>query len=343
MSEPAVLTTPPASDPEGVGSGQPALGSSRWSDFRTRYLVPTITTVALVVLVLLGGATTPSFLSGPNLLNVVQVASLTGIIALGVTFLTLSGNYFSLSLEQTGALCSIVFAASVGAGMPWVPALALTLVVGCVTGALQGLFVAAGANPIIVTIAGGAAIYGLAAAVTGSRAQLIRGPAAEFLGSSQPLGIPITTWTFVILALAAQLILIKTRFGRSVMLVGSNRSTARAVGLPIGRVSLATFVIAGAFAALAGAFVAAQSNRGLVTNLSGANLEVVAAVLVGGTSIQGGDGSMFRTALGAIFIALLQNMLVLRGLDSGPRQLILGLAVVVGVSLFWLAKGGRKR
>ena len=343
MNDPTgVATSPQSSKGNGTTAGPSRIPRSV-DEFRTRYLVPAIIAFAIVVVVVAGGVTTPSFLSSDNLLNIVQVASLTGIIALGVTFLTLSGNFFSLSLEQTGALCSIVFAAAVTQGWPWLIALAAAIVVGCLTGAVQGLFVALGANPIIVTIAGGAAIFGAAAVFSGSRAQIIRGQNVGWLGSIQPLGIPITTWAFVFLAVVSQLMLVKTRFGRSLVLVGANRHAARAVGLPIGRISWGAFVLAGGFAALAGAFVAAQSNRGLVSNLEGANLEVVAAVLVGGTSIQGGEGSMFRTALGAVFIASLQNILILRGYSSGPRQLILGLAVVLGVSLFWIAKGGRTR
>lgn len=314
-----------------------------WLDYRTRYLVPTITLSALIVILAVGGTTTHSFLSGDNLLNIVQVASLTGIIALGTTFLTLSGNFFSLSLEQTGALCSISFAAMIGWGLPWPLAVLLTVAVGCACGALQGAFVAFGANPIIVTIAGGAAIIGLASVLTGSHAVIIRSTNVQWIGTSQPLGVPITTWTFLAMSVVAQVVLVRTRFGRSVMLTGSNRPAARAVGLPIGRISSNAFIISAGCAAVAGIFVAAQSNRGLVTNLAGSNLDVVAAVLIGGTSIQGGDGSVFRTALGAIFIALLQNLLILRGYSSGLRELVEGLAIVVGVSVFWLAKGGTRR
>ena len=346
MSERTELAEPlgagePGPEPA-EATGQPLIPRT-WADYRARYLAPTITTAALLVLVLAGGLSTPTFLNGSNLLNVVQVASLTGIIALGTTFLTLSGNFFSLSLEQTGALCSIAFAASLGWGWAWPAALLLALLIGAVTGLVQGVFVAFGANPIIVTIAAGAAIFGLAAVATNSRAQLIQGDSVRWLGDGQPLGVPITTWTFVLLAVIAQVVLVKTRYGRSTMLVGSNRATARSVGLPIGRVSTAAFVLAGLCAALAGVFVAAQSDRGLVSNLQGANLDVVAAVLVGGTSIQGGEGSVFRTALGAVFISLLQNILVLRGYSSGPRELVEGIVVVVGVSVFWLARGGRKR
>lgn len=337
IAESASQTTPPAET-----INQPLIPRT-WADFRTRYLTSTIIAFALIVLIVAGGATTPTFLTGDNLLNVVQVASLTGIIALGTTFLTLSGNFFSLSLEQTGALCSIAFAASLGWGWSWPLALVFALAAGAACGAVQGGFVAFGANPIVVTIAAGAAIIGLASVLTGSKAVIIHTSSVRWIGTSQPLGIPIQTWIFVVLAVVAQVVLVKTRYGRSIVLVGANRAAARSVGLPIGRVSYGAFVISGLAAAIAGVFVAAQSNRGLVSNLGGANLDVVAAVLVGGTSIQGGDGSMLRTALGASFIALLQNILILRGYDSGPRQLIEGVVVVIGVSVFWLAKGGRRR
>lgn len=313
-----------------------------WTELRARFLVPTVAAVALVALLIFGGITTPQFLTSENFLNIVQVASLIGIMAIGTTFLTLSGNYFSLSIQQTGAICSIIFAIGVGLGWSWIVAAIVAIAVGGFFGLLQGVIVAIGANPIIVTIAAGAAIYGLAALLTNSRAQLIDSDRVVWLATARPLGIPLTTWAFVLLAIVAQIVIVKTRFGRTVMLGGANRHTARAVGFPMGRISAQAFVISGVCAALAGVFVAAQSSRGLVTNLEGTNLAVVAAVLVGGTAIQGGEGSAMRTALGAVFIALLQNLLILQGWNTGQRQLAEGIAVVIAVSLFWLMKGGRK-
>lgn len=317
--------------------------SATWTELRTSYLVPTMSAVIVILLVLVGGVTTKGFLSTDNMLNIVRIASLTGIMALGMTFVTMSGNFFSLAVAQTGALASIAFASAMVWGWGWTLALLLGLVVGLIAGGVLGLFVAAGANPIVITIAGGAAIFGLSAILTDSRAVIIRTESADWIGTSKPLGIPIQTVTFIVLSIAAQFVLTRTRFGRTTTLVGANRAAARASGLPVGRIAVAAFMLSGLGASIAGVFVAAQSNRGLVSNLEGVNLEVVAAVLVGGTAIQGGEGSMFRTTLGALFIVALRNLLILRGYDTGVRTMIEGLAIVAGVSLFWIARGGRTR
>jgi simple sugar transport system permease protein/ribose transport system permease protein len=313
------------------------------SDFRARYLVPTLSFAAVVALILLGGLTTPGFLSTGNLLVTVRVASLTGIMALGMTFITISGSFFSLSVAQTGAFVSIAFAAMVEWGWGWPLALTFGLVVGAILGGAQGAVVALGANPIVVTLAGGGAIFGLAAILTQSRAVIISDNTASWIGTSRPLGIPIQTYTFLVLTVIAQLILVRTRFGRRAILAGANRHAARATGVPLGQVAITTFAASGLAAGLAGIFVAAQSNRGLVTNLQDANFDVVAAVLVGGTAIQGGEGSMIRTTFGAALIVLIDSLLVLRGYSAGVRRIIGGVAIVVAVSAFWFARGGRSR
>ena len=126
-------------------------------------------------------------------------------------------------------------------------------------------------------------------------------------------------------------------------LAGANRDAGKAAGLPIARIEVLTFTLASVAAGIAGIFVAAQTNRGLTTNLEFTTLPVIAAVLVGGTAIQGGDGSMIRTAFGAMFIVAIDSLLELRGYGPGVRTLVGGIAVVVGVCLFWLARGGRKQ
>lgn len=324
-------------EPRPLSSG----GSSLMAEFRATYLVPLISFSAVVLLLAVGGATTSGFLSSANLLVTVRVASLTGIMALGMTFITMSGSFFSLSVAQTAAFCSIAFAAMMEWGWGWPVSLVLALLLGLLLGATQGLIVSLGANPIVVTLAAGAAIFGVAAILTGSRAVIISTPDAEWIGTSRPLGVPIQTYAFLVLTVLAQLVLTRTRFGRRVVLAGANRHTARATGMPIRQVEVAAFAAAGFAAALAGIFVAAQSNRGLVTNLEDANLDVVAAVLVGGTAIQGGEGSMIRTTFGAVLIVMIDSLLVLRGYGPGTRTLVSGLAIVVAVSAFWYARGGK--
>lgn len=314
-----------------------------WSDYRSRYLIPTISFLAVVAVLVAGGITTPGFISQTNLLNTVRVAALTGIMALGMTFITMSGSFFSLSSAQTGALSAISFAAMLGWGWGWPLSLLATLLIAASVGAIQGGFVAIGANPVVITIAAAAAIIGVPAIITGSRAVIIRTDEAEWIGRSVFFGIPIQSWTFLALVVVAQFVLVRTRFGRAVTLAGANRAAARAAGLPIPMIEVLTFTLAALSAGIAGVFVAAQFNRGLVTTFEETTLPVIAAVLIGGTAIQGGDGSMIRTAFGAVFIVAIDSLLVLRGYGTGVRSLVGGLAVAAGVSLFWLARGGRQR
>jgi ribose transport system permease protein len=138
----------------------------------------------------------------------------------------------------------------------------------------------------------------------------------------------------VVLTIVAALVLTKTPFGRRLTLVGSNAAAATATGLRRGTVAIAAFAIASLGAGLAGVFTAAQVKQGITDQFPELTINAIAAVLVGGTVIFGGEGSMLRTALGAVFIAGLDNLLVIRGYSFGVRVTVTGLAVLVGVSLF---------
>jgi simple sugar transport system permease protein/ribose transport system permease protein len=157
---------------------------------------------------------------------------------------------------------------------------------------------------------------------------------ADWLGRGRPFGIPNQTWAFVILTIVAALVLTKTPFGRRLALVGSNAAAATATGLRRGTIAIAAFAIASLGAGLAGMFTAAQVGQGTTDQFPELTINAIAAVLVGGTVISGGEGSMLRTAVGAVFIAGLDNLLVIRGYSFGVRVTVTGLAVLAGVSLF---------
>ena len=292
--------------------------------------------VAVIVgaLFAIGGVTTPAFLTTENLLNIVRAASLTGIVALGMTFITISGNFFSLSLQQTAAFSAITYAATTGWEWPLGLAILATLGLAGLIGLLQGAIVAAGANPIITTLGVGAAVFGLAAHLTDNRTIRTGSTSSEWLGRGRPLGIPTQSWSFILLAIVMIVVLGRTRFGRSVVLVGANTSAAVASGISRGFVALAVFTVSSLLAGLAGIFLAAQIGQGIVNQFSSLNIDVIAAVLVGGTAVQGGDGSMLRTTVGTIFIAVLINLMLLRGFSFGMRFFLEGIAVAVGVSVY---------
>lgn len=296
-------------------------------------------TALIVVVIAFGGITQEQFLTTDNLIAVVRAAALIGIAAVGMTFITLSGNFVSLSTEQTAIISAILFAMALGAGWDLWPAVIVVLIVSVVLGALQGWIVSLGLNSIVTSLGAGAAIFGLANVITDNRTIQARSTVADWLGTSRPLGIPIQVWIFLGLTALTMVVLTKTNFGRRVRLVGANRETAKASGIRVGRTVIYSFLIASSFAALCGILLVAQVGQAKVLNFQGFNIDVVAAVLVGGTAIQGGQGSTLRTALGAIAIALLTNYMLLSQFEYGTRLVITGLVVGAAVLAFNWVRG----
>lgn len=305
----------------------------RFQMTRARWFNVALAVIVLAVIIV-GGATQDQFLTSDNFIAVLRAAALIGIAAVGMTFITLSGNFVSLSTEQTAIISAILFAMALGAGWSLIPAMAVVIGVSLVLGLLQGFIVSLGLNSIVTSLGAGAAIFGIANVITDNRTVQARSTVADFLGSSRPLGIPIQVWIFVLLTVVTMVVLRKTNFGRRVTLVGSNRNTAKASGVRVGRTIVYSFLIASSFAALCGILLVAQVGQAKVLNFEGFNIDVVAAVLVGGTAIQGGEGSTLRTALGAIAIALLSNYMLLAQFEYGTRLAITGAVVGIAVIAF---------
>jgi simple sugar transport system permease protein/ribose transport system permease protein len=305
---------------------------------RRRLVVPVVVAIGVAIVLLVGGITTDAFLTVDNILVVVRAASITGIVAIGMTFITLSGNFVSLSVEQTAIMSAVAFALAYSNGWGIAAAIVVALGLAAVLGLLQGAIVALGLNPIVTTLGAGAAIFGITSIVVENKTIQLGNEGAEWLGVGRPGGIPNQSIAFVALALVSMILLVKTRFGRTISLIGANPHTAAASGIRIPRATIWAFVISAVTAGMVGVFTAAQVGQAKTTMFGNLTIDAVAAVLVGGTAIQGGEGSTVRTALGAVFIALLANLMLLRGYDFGMRLLIEGIIVCVAVSGFHLLR-----
>lgn len=301
-------------------------------------LIPLGVGGAAFIILLIDWFVNPAFLTKENLLQIVRSGALIGIAALGTTFITISGHYFSLSVQQTAMFCSISFAGALSFGWGVLPALIATLLLALVLGLIQGYLVGIGANSIILTLGAGVVVYGMAALVTDNKVVRTGTDIAEWIGRARPLGIPTQTYALVIFTIIAHIVLTRTRFGRLIMLVGTNKDAAQASGLSVKRATLFAFTIASVAAGICGIFLAAQIGQGRVDQFPTLNFDVIAAVLVAGTAIQGGEGSALRTTMGTIFIALLQNLLLLSGQPYGIRIFLVGLCVVLGVSISYLLR-----
>ena len=297
--------------------------------------------VALIVLLIVAGLTTPSFLTLENLLVVIRNASVTGIVALGMSYVTISGNLFALSAEELSILSACIFGWLMRANFGLSLSLVVTLLLSGGGGAVQGGIIALGADPIITTLAFGGFFRGLASVVSQNQNILLGSDAAEWLGTGRPLGVPTQSWAFIILTLVAWFVLQRTRFGRLLLLSGANRVAGTASGLRIGQAALLGLTLLGFCCGITGIFAAAQFGQAVANLFQGLNFDVIAAILVGGIALRGGQGSPIQAALGAVFISLLQNFMLLHDFTSGWRTTVVGILVVAATCGFHLLQRRR--
>jgi ribose/xylose/arabinose/galactoside ABC-type transport system permease subunit len=302
----------------------------------TRHL-PGLFAFVAAGLVVAFAVTTQRYLTLDNLKAILNSASLVGIMALGLTFVTLVGSMVSLAVAQTAVIAAMAFLSALGIGL--IPAIVVAMALGAVVTGAQGLVVGAwNANPVILTIGAGFLIDGFAQGVHGGdTVQPATGAYASL--NSVPAGIPVAVYVMIGVAIVYQYVLRRTVLGRQILLVGENRAAARAAGIPIARVVTAAFALAGLAIGLGGAFLGAF-NSGASTYLEGTRtFDAISAVLVGGTSIAGGHGSALRTLWGAIAIAAISDLLLLRGFGTGMQVLLKGV-LVVGVVVITQARIG---
>jgi ribose/xylose/arabinose/galactoside ABC-type transport system permease subunit len=247
-----------------------------------------------------------------------------------MTCITLSGNLFSLSLGVTVTVASMTFLAWLDLGV--VPALLLSVALGAAICALQGLVIGfLGANPIIVTIGGGSLQLGAAAKFTNGSAVYPDGGGFGWLAGTVA-GLPVSVFVLAGLVLVLDLWLRSSRTGQELYLAGESRGAARAAALRVTRSTVIAFAIAGACAGIGGVLLGAANKNAVLTG--GGDLysfNAIAVVLVGGVAVTGGRGSVSRTVLGALFVAAISDMLLLRGYSTGIQTLVLGVFVLLAI------------
>jgi ribose/xylose/arabinose/galactoside ABC-type transport system permease subunit len=301
---------------------------------------PSTISVAITVLAVLlavAAVTTAGFFSSTNIRSVLFSGALVGIIAGGLTLITVSGCILSMSLGITAAVCAIWFISALDMGVP--VAILTTLALGGGICAAQGLLVGFwGANPIIVTIGAGVVQSGMVQWLTGGASQQPPPDVNyEFL-TKVVFGIPVAFYVLIGVAVLIEVMLRRTVLGRSMVLVGSNKAAARAAALSVPTAIIAAFAIAGAYAACTGILLGA-TNQSADLNLEGdLTFDSIAAVLVVGTVITGGHGSGIRSAAGAMGIAVISSVLVLRGYNPGVRLIVEGVIVLAVVIAAHIAR-----
>jgi ribose/xylose/arabinose/galactoside ABC-type transport system permease subunit len=296
---------------------------------------------ALAAVVLVLCLTTERFLSVENLRAILIASATVGITALGATFITLVGSIGSLATTQQVGVLAMVFLATQSWGL--VPALLVTVAAGIVLGAAQGYAVGAwSANAIVLTIALGFGLGGLATWLTDGKIVAPTGTEYTILNAT-PLGVPVSVYVMCAIALLAQAVLHWTVPGRQVLYVGENSRAARAAGISIGWITVFAWTMFGITSATGAAFFASFNHQANVMLAGNLTFDVIAAILVGGALISGGKGSPLGTLGGAIAIAAITNLLLLRGFSSGAQLLLKGVLVVLIVVIVHLRNRGGSR
>lgn len=274
----------------------------------------------------------PEFLTGRNLSNLLQQSSLTGIVAIGMTFVVLTAG-IDLSVGSVAALGGMAVALLIGAGVPWVLAVLGTIAIGAVLGGLMGALSAFLSLPaFMVSLAGLTSIRGLTYLTTDGTPTTDPIPdGLNYLGAGTVAGVPVVGIIFILVAVGSGLLLRATTLGEYVYASGSNPEAARLSGLPVNAVRTLVFVISGAFAALAGVLLTARLTIGQPTAFQGLELDAIAAVVLGGTSLFGGKGGVLGTFIAVLLLSVLRNMFNLLGLSSYFQLLITGLILVAAL------------
>ncbi|MEV1178516.1 ABC transporter permease [Nonomuraea sp. NPDC049784] len=289
-------------------------------------------TMVLGLLVIVGSLAFDSFATPENAASVVVSSSFLAIIAIGMTFVIISGG-IDLSVGSLFALGGVL--AAYGSQYGLIVAVLLPLAVCGVVGLLQGLVIArTGMAPFIVTLAGLLGVRGLMLAISneGATTYLVKDRAFATLGQGEMLGLSYPVYITIVLALLAMVLLQRTGFGQNVYAIGGNEQAAALMGVPVARTKVYVYVMSALLAGLAGALNAARLSSGVTILGIGLELDVIAAVVIGGTLLTGGAGGITGTVAGVLLLGVIQSLINQVGsLTSAFQQVVSGLFLALVV------------
>ncbi len=302
--------------------------TSRMADLGTRYAMVGVLLVLLVVATIVY----PNFLSLGNVLNVLTNSTPVGLVAIGMTFVLIGGG-FDLSVAGIFALCGVLYATLANA-MPVPLAFLAMLPIALVLGIVNGLVITRlHVNAFVATLGSASIFTGLAFLVNTSGAVFVTDETFTYLGRERWLGVPIMIWILAIAFVVAGLLLAKTVYGRNVYLVGGNAEAARLSGVRVGLVQASTYAFTAVTAAVAGMLLASQTGVGQANTGVTITLDAIAIVIIGGTSLRGGQGAMWRTLVGLLIIATISSVFNSLAWNSSVQSVAKGVIVIGAVAL----------
>ncbi|MGI6148807.1 MAG: ABC transporter permease [Limnochordia bacterium] len=295
----------------------------------------------LLVLIALCGIVsllTPKFLTTTNLINVARQISINGIVAVGMTFVITTGG-IDISVGSTVALCGIVAGLLLRSGMPVLIAALAALIVGAVGGLGNGLLVAYGKLlPFVATLGTMNLFRGLLLVISNGQAVWGLPRQFTFIGTGYVLGIPMPVIICAAVFAVGYFLLNHTTIGRFTIAVGGNEEAARLAGVPVRKIKLFVYSFCGLLCGLAGLVLTARLASAQPTAGEGYELTAIASVVIGGTSLLGGKGSIMGTLLGAMVLGVVSNALNLLGISPFYQTMFIGGIVLIAVLFDMLRK-----
>ena len=314
-----------------MSAGRP--GASRARQFGTL--------LGLLALCLVLWILTPHFLTVSNLLNVLEQSSINAIVAAGMTFVIISGG-IDLSVGSVLALSGIVLASllQAGAGLPVALTLALASAAAC--GLLNGLFVTMGRlPPFIATLGMMSVARGVALILAEGRPISGFGESFRLIATARPLGIPAPVLITLLVYALAHLALAHTVFGRSIYAIGGNEEASRLSGVPVRLHKTGAYGVCGLTSGVAAVVLTARLNSAQPTAGIMYELDAIAATVIGGTSLFGGEGTLVGALIGALIMGVLRNGLNLLNVSSFVQQIVIGVVIIAAVLIDTALKRGR--
>jgi len=271
-----------------------------------------------------------------NILNIFKQVSINGLIAFGMTFVILTGG-IDLSVGAMLGLSGMFLGLMISSGIPGFMAILTVLLFGCALGAINGVLVSkVNLQPFIVTLATMTMYRGLTMIISDGipfMGLTKTAPVLDYFSQGIFLKVPVPMAIFLALLVISLVLLQKTVFGRGVYAIGGNEEAARLSSIPIVKIKTLVYIISGFMSALAGIILTSRLSSSQPTAGTGFELDAIAAVVIGGTSLFGGKGRIFGTFLGAIIIGVLNNGLNIIGVSPFYQQFIKGLVILFAVIL----------
>lgn len=300
------------------------------------------TFAVFIVLCTVISCLTPHFFTVANLLNVAQQTVINAIIAVGLTFVIISGG-IDLSVGSILAFAGVVMAHALRLGWPLPLAMVAGVAVGAGCGLVNGLLISFGRlPPFIATLGMMSVARGGALLATDGRPVSGFDESFRWLATGQVAGVPVPVIIMVLVYAAAHFVLQRTKFGRYTYAIGGNEEASLLSGVPVRLYKIGIYVLGGALAALSSVLLTARLNSAQPIAGLSYELDAIAATVIGGTSLMGGQGSVIGTLIGALIMGVLRNGLNLLGVSSFIQQVVIGVVIIAAVLLDTFFKSSKR-